>query len=215
MPATVRRGCHTARGLARQCSDLRADDETRFTLAVATSLSDSDDQYTPTADRLVADNERFAETFADGELESAPTRQTAIVTCMDCRLDVPAMLGLGVGEAHIIRNAGGVVTDDVIRSLCLSQRALGTREIVLIHHTACGLQTVTEDGLKSELEAEVGIKPAWSVESFADPHADVRQSVKRIELNPFVPHTDHIRGFVYDVGTGRLDEVSTDTEEAG
>jgi len=163
----------------------------------------------------VANNARFAESFADGELPSAPSQHTAIVTCMDCRLDVPAMLGLGVGEAHVIRNAGGVVTDDVIRSLCLSQRALGTREIVLIHHTACGLQTVTEDGLKSELEAELGVKPPWSVESFADPHADVRQSIRRIESNPFIPHTDDIRGFVYDVSTGLLDEVRADTGAAG
>lgn len=165
------------------------------------------DDFRPTTDDLVAGNRRFAATFADQDLQVSPTRQMAIVTCMDSRMDVFALLGLGHGEAHIIRNAGGVITDDVIRSLCLSQRYLGTREIVLVHHTNCGLQMVTEDGLKAELEAELGIKPWWAVESFEDPVLDVRQSMRRLEMTPFVPFKDHVRGFVYDVATGLLDEV--------
>ncbi len=172
---------------------------------VATSQPPSD--FQPTADELVERNQRFAETFADQDLQVGPTRHMAVVTCMDSRMDIFAMLGLGHGEAHIIRNAGGVITDDVIRSLCLSQRYLGTREVVLVHHTNCGLQMVTEDGLKGELEAELGIKPWWAVESFEDPFVDVLQSMRRLELTPFVPFKGHVRGFVYDVGTGLLEEV--------
>ena len=177
---------------------------------MATSDIASDTPFTPTADELVAGNERFAESFADQDLQVSPTRQMAVVTCMDSRMDIFPLLGLGHGEAHIIRNAGGVITDDVIRSLCLSQRYLGTREIVLVHHTDCGLQMVTEDGLKSEIEAEIGVKPWWAVESFDDPYVDVRQSMKRLEMTPFIPHKEHVRGFVYDVLTGRINEVSLD-----
>ncbi len=166
--------------------------------------------HNPQADELIERNRAYAEGFEESHLEVAPTRRIAVVAYMDSRMDVFAILGLENGEAHIIRNAGGVITDDVIRSLCLSQRALGTREILLLHHTDCGLSKVTEDGFKQELEAELGIKPWWSVESFADPVADVRQSAKRLYLTPFVPHTDSLRGFVYDVGTGRLDEVELD-----
>ena len=126
---------------------------------------------------------------------------------MDARMDTFEILGLQHGDAHIIRNAGGVITDDVIRSLCLSQRFLGTREIVLLHHTDCGLMKVTEDDFKAELEAEIGIKPWWALESFADPHADVLQSIKRLQMTPFIPHKDHIRGFVYNVTSGLLEEV--------
>ena len=122
-------------------------------------------------------------------------------------MDTFEILGLQHGDAHIIRNAGGVITDDVIRSLCLSQRFLGTREIVLLHHTDCGLMKVTEDDFKAELEAEIGIKPWWALESFADPHADVLQSIKRLKMTPFIPHKDHIRGFVYNVTSGLLEEV--------
>lgn len=163
--------------------------------------------FRPTADELVAYNRRFAEGFDDQDLAVRPTRQMAVVTCMDSRMDVFALLGLGHGEAHIIRNAGGVITDDVIRSLCLSQRFLGTREVVLVHHTDCGLQMVTEDGLRAELEAEIGIKPWWAVESFVDPYVDVRQSMRRLDMTPFVALKDHVRGFVYDVTTGLLEEV--------
>ena len=166
--------------------------------------------FRPTADQLVEGNRAYARDFDDSELQVKPTRRMAVVTCMDSRIDVFAVLGLGNGEAHIIRNAGGVITDDVVRSLCLSQRYLGTREIVLVHHTDCGLQMVTEDGLKSELEDELGIKPWWAVESFDDPHVDVRQSMRRLQLTPFVAHKDHVRGFVYDVTTGLLDEVEPD-----
>jgi carbonic anhydrase len=175
----------------------------------------SDPDFHPTADELVSGNRRYAETFDSHLLEVRPTRRMAIVTCMDSRMDIFAILGLGNGEAHIIRNAGGVITDDVIRSLCLSQRYLGTREIVLIHHTNCGLQMVTEDGLKAELEAELGVKPWWSVESFDDPYVDVRQSMKRLEMTPFVPFKGDVRGFVYDVQTGLLNEVSVDDHDVG
>jgi carbonic anhydrase len=180
---------------------------------VASSQPSSETTFTPTADELVAGNERFAGTFADQDLQVSPTRQMAVVTCMDSRMDIFPLLGLGHGEAHIIRNAGGVITDDVIRSLCLSQRYLGTREIVLVHHTDCGLQMVTEDGLKSEIEAEIGVKPWWAVESFDDPYVDVRQSMRRLEMTPFIPHKEHVRGFVYDVLTGRINEVSLDAEQ--
>ena len=128
-------------------------------------------------------------------------------------MDTFKILGLQHGDAHIIRNAGGVITDDVIRSLCLSQRFLGTREIVLLHHTDCGLMKVTEDDFKAELEAEIGIKPWWALESFADPHADVLQSIKRLQMTPFIPHEDHIRGFVYNVTSGLLEEVSANNTD--
>jgi carbonic anhydrase len=170
--------------------------------------------FEPSADELIANNRRFAETFTTGCLQVAPTRHLAVVTCMDSRIDLFESLGLDNGEAHFIRNAGGVVTDDVIRSLCLSQRLLGTREILLVHHTDCGLQSVSEDAFKAELEAEVGMKPCWALESFDDPFADVLQSVQRLRHTPFLQHKGHIRGFVYDVTTGRLHEVPAppDTE---
>lgn len=166
--------------------------------------------FTPNADELVANNASFAEGFDGTDLPAAPARHLAVIACMDCRLDVPAMLGLDVGEAHIIRNAGGVVTDDVVRSLTLSQRSLGTREIVLIHHTDCGLHNADEEAFARELEGELGVTPPWALEAFADPYADVRDSAQRLRMTPFVPHTDHIRGFVYDVADGRLDEVDLD-----
>ncbi len=165
------------------------------------------DDFTPSADQLIARNAEFADGFSHAGLQVAPTRRLAVVACMDSRIDAFQILGLADGEAHIIRNAGGVITDDVIRSLCLSQRALGTREIILVHHTDCGLQKVTEDAFKAELADELGVKPWWALESFEDPYVDVRQSMKRIELTPFVPHKDHVRGFVYDVTTGLLNEV--------
>jgi carbonic anhydrase len=165
------------------------------------------DEFRPSANRLLANNDAYVEQFSDGDLALAPRLHLAIVACMDSRMNIFEMLGLAHGDAHIIRNAGGVVTDDVVRSLVLSQRLLGTREIVLIHHTNCGLQTVTEDAFKAELEAECGIKPWWALESFVDPYADVRQSINRLLHTPFVQHKDHIRGFVYDVHDGRLNEV--------
>ncbi len=164
--------------------------------------------FTPTTDELVGYNAEFAATFNDHDLQVAPMRHMAVVACMDSRMDIFKLLGLRNGEAHIIRNAGGVVTDDVIRSLCLSQRKLGTVEIVLVHHTNCGLQLVTEDDFRAELEAELGVKPWWAVESFSDPYADTRQSMQRILMTPFIPRKEHVRGFVYDVTSGELHEVS-------
>ncbi len=135
---------------------------------------------------------------------------------MDSRIDTFKILGLGNGEAHIIRNAGGVITDDVIRSLCLSQRLLGTREVILVHHTDCGLQKVDENEFRRELEEELGVKPWWSLEAFSDPYRDVAQSMQRLAMTPFLPHKEHIRGFVYDVTDGLLHEVAKqDPERSG
>lgn len=166
--------------------------------------------FRPHADELVERNAAYAASFDDGYLAVTPRRNLAIVACMDSRMDIFDMLGLAHGDAHVIRNAGGVITDDVIRSLCLSQRFLGTREILLLHHTDCGLQRVTEDAFKSDLEAELGVKPWWALESFSDPYADTRQSMRRLEMTPFVPFKQHLRGFVYDVETGLLNEVTLD-----
>jgi carbonic anhydrase len=156
------------------------------------------------ADELVLNNERYAAEFDKGDLPLPPSKQLVVIACMDARLDVYGMLGLHEGEAHVIRNAGGVVTDDVIRSLIISQRLLGTREIVLVHHTGCGMLTFSDDDLKGQIEAEVGIRPPFALEAFPDLEADVRQSIARIKASPFVPHKDSVLGFVYDVKTGRL-----------
>ena len=169
------------------------------------------DSFTPNADQLLSDNAAYAEGFSDQDLAAAPRRGLAIVACMDARLDVSAAVELRNGDAHVIRNAGGVITDDVIRSLTLSQRALGTREIVLLHHTRCGLQGVDEDGFRRQLAEEVGVTPSWSLDGFDDVEEDVRQSMRRLRMSPFLPHKDHIRGFVYEVETGLLREV-TDAE---
>jgi carbonic anhydrase len=157
-------------------------------------------------DEYLANNARYAETFT-GPLPLPPAGNVAIVACMDARLDVYAILGLGEGEAHVIRNAGGVITDDQIRSLAISQRLLGTREIVLIHHTDCGMLTFTDDAFKRSIQDETGIKPPWSAEAFPDLGEDVRQSIARIKASPFIPHRDAVRGFVFDVATGKLNEV--------
>jgi carbonic anhydrase len=158
-------------------------------------------------DEYLSNNARYAEGFS-GPLPMPPGRALAVVACMDARLNVYAMLGLAEGEAHVIRNAGGVVTDDAIRSLAISQRLLGTREIVLIHHTDCGMLTFTDDAFKRSIQDETGIKPPWAAEAFPDLADDVRQSIARIKASPFVPHKDAIRGFVFDVATGKLNEVS-------
>jgi carbonic anhydrase len=158
-------------------------------------------------EEYLANNARYAEAFT-GPLPLAPARHVAVVACMDARLNVYAVLGLNEGEAHVIRNAGGVVTDDQIRSLAISQRLLGTREIILIHHTDCGMLTFTDDQFKRSIQDETGIKPPWSVEAFPDLDEDVRQSIARIKASPFIPHTDAVRGFVFDVATGKLNEVS-------
>jgi carbonic anhydrase len=159
-------------------------------------------------DDLVKNNEAYAASFDKRDLPLLPRKKVAVVACMDARLQVYEVLGLDVGDSHIIRNAGGVVTDDVIRSLAISQRLLGTEEIVLIHHTDCGMLTFTDDEFKASLEQETGIKPAWAAEAFTDLDGDVRQSIARIKASPFIPRTDAVRGFVYDVHTGALREVS-------
>ena len=159
------------------------------------------------ADELLRNNVRYAASFERGDRPAPAGPRMAVVACMDARLDVYAVLGLKRGEAHVLRNAGGVVTDDVIRSLTISQRLLGTREIMLIHHTDCGMLTFTDDELKGQIQAELGIEPPFALEAFADLDADVRQSIARLRASPFIPHRDSIRGFVYDVETGRLREV--------
>jgi carbonic anhydrase len=158
-------------------------------------------------DEYLANNARHAQSFS-GPLPLPPSRQVAVVACMDARLNVYALLGLADGEAHVIRNAGGVITADEIRSLAISQRLLGTQEIILIHHTDCGMLTFTDDAFKDDIQAEVGIKPDWAAESFTDLDTDVRQSLNRIRNSPFIPHTDAVRGFVYDVATGKLREIA-------
>lgn len=168
------------------------------------------DDFSPSTDELVGNNEKFVTQFADHGLPLAPRRHLAVVACMDSRMDIFQMLGLAHGDAHIIRNAGGVVTDDVVRSLVLSQRLLDTKEIVLIHHTDCGLQKVDESAFYAELAAESGLKPWWSLEAFRDPYDDVRQSIGRLLHSPFIKYKDHVRGFVYDVDNGRLNEVTAD-----
>jgi carbonic anhydrase len=158
-------------------------------------------------DDYARNNEQYALAHAGGAL-ARPSRHIAIVACMDSRMSVYPMLGIRDGEAHVIRNAGGVVTDDVVRSLSISQRLLGTREIMLVHHTDCGMQKTTDDEFKRAVEAETGIRPHWAVESFGDVEQDVRQSIGRLMASPFIPHKDAIRGFVFDVDTGKLDEVA-------
>jgi len=158
-------------------------------------------------DELLDNNDTYAATFDKGDLPLPPGKKLAVLACMDARLSPYAVLGLKEGDAHVIRNAGGVVTDDAIRSLAISQRLLGTEEIILIHHTGCGMLTFSDDQLKRQIQDEVGIKPSWSAEAFPDLDEDVRQSVARIKASPFIPRKDSVRGFVYDVGTGKLREV--------
>ena len=159
-------------------------------------------------DELLQNNAAYAESFDKGDLPLPPARAVAVVACMDARLDVHKILGLEEGDAHVIRNAGGVITDDEIRSLTISQRLLGTREVILIHHTDCGMLTFSDDELKQQIHEEVGMKPHFSMESFSDLEDDVRQSVARIKASPFIPHKDAVRGFIYEVETGRLREVT-------
>jgi carbonic anhydrase len=158
-------------------------------------------------DELLRNAEQYAATFDRGDLPLPPAKRVAVLACMDARLNPYALLGLSEGDAHVIRNAGGVVTDDEIRSLAISQRLLGTEEIILIHHTDCGMLTFGDDEFREQLQEETGIKPAWPCETFTDVEEDVRQSVARIQASPFIPRKDSVRGFVYDVETGRLVEV--------
>ena len=161
-----------------------------------------------TTDELLRNAESYAASFDKGDLPIPPARKLAVLACMDARLNPYALLGLQEGDAHIIRNAGGVVTDDEIRSLAISQRLLGTEEIILIHHTDCGMLTFTDDVFKRSIQDETGVKPEWAAESFPDLDEDVRQSIGRINASPFVPKKDSIRGFVYEVESGRLREVA-------
>ncbi|MBN8867121.1 MAG: carbonic anhydrase [Solirubrobacterales bacterium] len=161
-------------------------------------------------DELVSNNREFSSRIPDQHLDVKPSRQLTIVTCMDSRLDVFQALGLQDGEAHIVRNAGGVITDDVIRSLAISQRKLGTRSIMLIHHTNCGMQTITDDGFRAELQEATGTAPAFAIESFQDVEADVAQSIRRVRRSEFIPHRDQVRGFVYNVDNHALTEVVVD-----
>ncbi|MBW3592329.1 MAG: carbonic anhydrase [Actinobacteria bacterium] len=161
-----------------------------------------------TIDDLLASAESYAENFAKGDLPLPPAKGVAIVACMDARLSPYALLGLAEGDAHVIRNAGGAVTDDVIRSLAISQRLLGTSEIMLIHHTDCGMLTFSDDEFRRGVEADTGVRPEWAVETFQDLDADVRQSIARIHASPFIPKKDAVRGFVFEVETGRLREVA-------
>ncbi len=159
-------------------------------------------------DELVANNEAYAARFDKGELPLPPAKKVAVVACMDARLDPARVLGLEEGDAHVIRNAGGVITDDEIRSLAISQRLLGTEEIVLIHHTDCGMLTFSDEEFRRSLQEETGVEPEWSAEAFSDLDQDVRRSVERITSSPFIPRTDSVRGFVYEVESGRLREVN-------
>jgi len=159
-------------------------------------------------EELLRNNAIYAQSFDKGDLQLPPARGVAVVACMDARLDVHKILGLEEGDAHVIRNAGGVITDDEIRSLTISQRLLGTREIILIHHTDCGMLTFSDDELKAQIHEDVGLKPHFSMESFSDLEEDVRQSMARIQASPFIPHKESVRGFIYEVETGRLREVN-------
>ena len=162
-------------------------------------------------DQVLTNAEAYAGRFDKGDLPMPPAKRLAIVACMDARLNPHGLLGLQEGDAHVIRNAGGVITDDAIRSLVISQRLLGTEEIILIHHTDCGMLTFTDDDFRSSVQADTGIKPEWAPESFSDVDEDVLQSIAPIKASPFIPHKDSVRGFVYDVHSGRLREVASAT----
>src|SRR5438874_9034821 len=166
-------------------------------------------------DELLKNNDSYARGFDKGQLPLPPARKLAVVACMDARLHVSKILGLKEGDAHVIRNAGGAVTDDVIRSLAISQRLLGTEEVVLIHHTDCGMLTFKDDEVKGQIERETGIRPPFALEAFSDLEDDVRQSAARIKASPFVPKKDKIRGFIFDVGSARLNEVALEPATAG
>ena len=160
-------------------------------------------------DELLRKNDAYAHSFDQGSLPLPPAKHVAVLACMDARLDVHKILGLKEGDAHVIRNAGGAATDDAIRSLVISQRLLGTSEIILIHHTDCGMLTFTDDEVKNQIESEVGIRPAFALEAFSNLEEDVRQSIARIQASPFIPNKSSVRGFVYDVRTGKLNEVKS------
>jgi carbonic anhydrase len=158
-------------------------------------------------DDVVRNNDAYASSFKKGDLPLPPAKKLAVVACMDARLDVHKILGIQEGDAHVIRNAGGAVTDDAIRSLAISQRLLGTKEIILIHHTDCGMLTFKDEDVKKQIEKETGVRPAFALEAFSDLDEDVKQSIARIKASPFIPNKSSVRGFVYDVRTGKLNEV--------
>jgi carbonic anhydrase len=159
-------------------------------------------------DDLIENNRTYAASFDKGELPAPPARKVAILTCMDARIDPAKALGLEEGDAHVIRNAGGVVTDDEIRSLAISQHMLGTEDVVLIHHTECGMLTFSDEEFAERMEREAGQRPSWPAHAFADLDENVRASIRAIRESPFIPHTESVRGFVYDVKTGSLREVT-------
>jgi carbonic anhydrase len=163
-----------------------------------------------TTQLLLENATQFAQSSPAAELAAAPQMKLAIVTCMDCRIDPAALFGFAPGDVHVLRNAGGVISEDMIRSLSISQHKLGTEEVMVIHHTRCGMQTITDDGFRAELQELTGIAPSFAIESFADLDADVRQSIRRVRSSPFIPHRDHVRGFVYDVDDHTLREVAPD-----
>ena len=175
---------------------------------LAEELQEEGSETITVTDELLRSNERYVESFDKGDLPSPPAKGVAVVACMDARLNVYGMLGLEEGDAHVISNAGGVITDDEIRSLTISQRLLGTREIILIHHTDCGMLTFSDEEVKGQIQKEVGMKPHFALESFSDLEEDVLQSIKRIQASPFIPHKESVRGFIYEVETGRLREVT-------
>jgi len=161
-------------------------------------------------DEFLKANKSYVSAFSKGDLPMPPGRKVAVLACMDARLDPARVLGLEEGDAHVIRNAGGVASDDAIRSLVISQRLLGTKDIVLIHHTDCGMLTFRDDEVKDQIYADTGLRPSFALEAFADESEDVRHSIRRIQASPFIPHRTSVRGFVYDVRTGQLNEVSLD-----
>lgn len=167
----------------------------------------TEDHSLSVTEQLLKNNDAYAANFDKGHLPMPPGKQTAVLACMDARLNIYGILGLEEGDVHVIRNAGGVATDDAIRSLTISQRLLGTREIILIHHTDCGMLTFTDDALARQIQDEIGLKPRFSMESFPDLDEDVKQSIARIKASPYIPHTDQVRGFIYEVETGKLREV--------
>ena len=175
--------------------------------SLARGASDREERKMSVTDELLKNNEEYASTFEKGDLQIPPAKGVAVVACMDARLDIFGMLGLELGDAHVIRNAGGVVTDDEIRSLTISQRLLGTTEIVLVHHTDCGMLTFSDEEVADQIEADTGVRPPFPMESFSDLEEDVRRSIDKIKTSPFIPNKDSVRGFIYEVETGRLREV--------
>jgi carbonic anhydrase len=208
--ATTATSCVAActNGWRQLAGDLASPSGSRYREFLTESVMFVEGTTVSTTDQLLENNAAYAAAFDKGDLPLPPGRKVAVVACMDARLNPYGVLGLEEGQAHVIRNAGGVVTDDVVRSLAISQRLLGTEEIILVHHTDCGMLTFTDDEFKRAIQDDVGIKPTWSAEAFPDLDEDVRQSIARIKASPYIPRKESVRGFVYDVHTGKLDEVT-------